>query len=205
MSMEYARSLVAAACGCLLGVLAPQAARAAFPAEAQAVALPAPDREGGLPLMKALALRKTTRGGYTGEPLPEQTLGNLLWAVWGVNRPDGRRTAPTALNRQEVTVYLALPDAVWRYEGQGHQLVLESRGDYRTLLKGGSAALFYAAPENDWGNMHIGSLYQNANLFCASAGLGCHVYASGTEAAARAVKLRAGFTIRIGQTIGTVR
>lgn len=205
MRMKSVRTVLAAACACLLGVAAPHAAQAAISAESQTVALPAPDREGGLPLMQALALRKTTRSGYTGDPLPEQTISNLLWAVWGVNRADGRRTAPTARNRQEVAVYLALPDAVWRYEGEGHRLVLESKGDYRALLKGGSAALFYAAPDDDWGNMHIGSLYQNASLFCASAALGCHVYASGADAAARAVKLPAGYTIRIGQTVGTVR
>ena len=66
---------------------------------AETVSLPAPDTSGGLPLMQALAQRQTTRS-LSSEPLDQTTLGNLLWAAWGQNRPDGKRTAPSARNRQ---------------------------------------------------------------------------------------------------------
>ena len=63
--------------------------------------LPAPNKNGGMPLMQALNERHSTKMNYSGAPLLPQQLSDLLWATWGVNREDGRRTAPTAMNRQD--------------------------------------------------------------------------------------------------------
>jgi hypothetical protein len=60
-----------------------------------------PQTKGGMPLMEALANRKTNRD-FTQDELTPQQLSNLLWAAAGVNRPDGRRTAPTARNAQQI-------------------------------------------------------------------------------------------------------
>ena len=62
--------------------------------------LPAPDKTGGMPLMQALAQRRSIKTGFSGAALSPQQLSDLLWASWGVNRDGGRRTAPTAMNRQ---------------------------------------------------------------------------------------------------------
>lgn len=76
---------------------------------APSLALPAADRHGGMPLMAALAARRSSRAfASTGLPLP--VLSTLLWAAYGVNRADGGRTAPSAINAQEVDVYVALAD-----------------------------------------------------------------------------------------------
>ena len=72
------------------------------------LALPSPQRQGGMPLMEALASRRSLRE-FARDPLPLQLLSNLLWAAWGTNRPDGGRTAPSALNVQEIELYAALP------------------------------------------------------------------------------------------------
>lgn len=83
------------------------------------------------------------------------------------------------MNRQEVLVFAALPDGVWRYEPD-HALVRVLEGDRRAAMGGGSLTLLYAAPASSpWSGMHVGSLYQNAGLYCASAGLGSYVHASG--------------------------
>ncbi len=59
--------------------------------ESEVIKLPAPQTEGGKPLMQALKLRQSTRGDYgPEEKLPMQTLSNLLWAADGVNRPDAQ-------------------------------------------------------------------------------------------------------------------
>ena len=83
----------------------------AQPAGAQGaadIALPAPQVEGGRPLMQALKDRRTTRA-FNDKPLSQQLLANLLWAAFGVNRPEtGGRTAPSARNWQEIEVYVAL-------------------------------------------------------------------------------------------------
>lgn len=65
--------------------------------------LPPPDTTGGLPLMQALKERKSVRS-FADKPIPQQTLSNLLWAAFGINRPDGRRTAPSAMNWQEIDI-----------------------------------------------------------------------------------------------------
>ncbi len=167
--------------------------------------LPAPDKTGGMPLMRALAERRSSKSGYTGAPLSARELSNLLWATWGVNRPDGRRTAPSAMNRQEVSVYVALESGVWRYDAAGHALVRELDGDHRRALGGGSLALLYAAPEGRWSGMHVGSLYQNAGLYCASAGLGNYVHASGASALDGKLSLPDGWRVLIVQTVGLMK
>jgi hypothetical protein len=72
------------------------------------IALPVPQKEGGMPLMEAISKRRSDRE-FASTELPLPTLSNLLWAAYGVNRPEGGRTAPSALNAQEVDLYVALP------------------------------------------------------------------------------------------------
>src|SRR5690606_15372979 len=82
---------------------------------APTIALPPVERHGGMPLMEALAARRSSRE-FSADPLPLPRLADLLWAGFGVNRPDGGRTAPTALNAQEIDVYVALPTGAYRYD-----------------------------------------------------------------------------------------
>ncbi|MDR6207926.1 nitroreductase family protein [Paraburkholderia graminis] len=73
------------------------------------ITLPEPDMAGGMPLMKALALRASTRE-FSDAPLLPATLGALLWAADGVNRPaNGGRTAPSAHAFKEIDIYAVLP------------------------------------------------------------------------------------------------
>ena len=85
------------------------------------IKLPAPKTEGGMPLLQALKERKTSRE-FGPQKLPLPVLSNLLWAAWGVNRPDGHRTAPSARNSQEIDVYVAMSDGLFLYEPKQHQL-----------------------------------------------------------------------------------
>ncbi len=85
------------------------------------ITLSAPDTTAGMPLMKALNNRKTMRN-ISDKPLPEKTLSNLLWAAFGVNRADGKRTAPSAVNWQETTIYVATKDGVFIYDAPLHAL-----------------------------------------------------------------------------------
>jgi hypothetical protein len=80
--------------------------------ELKPIALPQAQMAGGMPLMQALARRQTMRA-FLDQPLPMQTLSNLLWAAFGVNRPAAvkpglGRTAPSAMNKQEVELYVVL-------------------------------------------------------------------------------------------------
>ncbi|SBV90540.1 conserved exported hypothetical protein [uncultured delta proteobacterium] len=166
------------------------------------IALPKPETTGGKPLMEALAARSADRN-FAARPLPGQTLSNLLWATWGVNRPDGRRTAPTAMNKQSIRVYAALENGVWLYDGVTNELILAMEGDTRATFGGAPLTLLFAVPDDDpFGRMHAGALFQNAGLFCASEGLANVVKRTGADALDGKLPLPEGYKVVIIQSIG---
>ena len=85
------------------------------------IRLPKPDTTGGKPLMQSLKERKTSRS-FAKEKLSPQILSNLLWAAFGINRPDGHRTAPSAMNWQEMDIYVVMEDGVFLYDAASHSL-----------------------------------------------------------------------------------
>lgn len=155
---------------------------AAMAAEKETINLPEPDRAGGMPLMRALNERKSERN-YSGEELDVQTLSDLLWAAWGENRPGGKRTAPSASNRQEITVYCAMKKGCYRYEADRHRLVRITDKDLRAMTgkqdftDEAPLNLIFAADLDKQGSefyaaCNTGFISQNVYLYCASAGLG---------------------------------
>lgn len=171
-------------------------------AEGERISLPAPDKTGGVPLMQALAGRKSTRSFNKNEPVPMEQVSNLVWAAFGVNRPDGRRTAPTARNTQEVAVFAVMQNGVWRYEAEKHELVRVMASDERSRFGGWPLTLLFAAPVGAYGSMHVGSLYQNTGLYCASAGLNNVVKATGASALDGVLPLPKGYKVLIVQSVG---
>ncbi|KUZ89264.1 nitroreductase [Burkholderia ubonensis] len=151
--------------------------------------LPRPALDGGAPLMTALALRMSTRE-FAATPLPPMTLGALLWAADGINRPaSGGRTAPSAHAFNEIDVYVALPCGVYRYDAPAHRLVLKHAVDARNLtgyqdfvgrapvdlvyVVRTSAILAMPPQQRDvFSAIAAGAVSQNVSLYCASAGLG---------------------------------
>jgi len=113
-----------------VGHLKPERANADSPA---VLPLPVPMRDGGMPLLQALAERKSGRS-FSAEPLSAQVLSNLLWAAFGINRArTGGRTAPSALNGQEVDVYVSLASGVYIYACEPHELQLVAAVDARRV------------------------------------------------------------------------
>ena len=98
--------------------------------ELKSIQLPKPQTDGGKPLMQALKDRKTSRE-FSSEKLPMQILSNMLWAACGVNREDGKRTAPTAMNKQEIDVYVAMAEGLYLYDAKANILVGVLAGDIR--------------------------------------------------------------------------
>jgi SagB-type dehydrogenase family enzyme len=155
---------------------------------ARTQALPEPRRTGGLPLMQALAARRSERD-FSAEPLEEQTLADVLWAAAGVNRPqDGGRTAPSAMHAQEIDLYAALPTGLYRYDPAGHRLVLAIGSDvrrvtgYQDFVDNAALDLVYvadhrrmgrvpAAHRTSYASCTAGAMAQNVYLCCASLGL----------------------------------
>ena len=183
----------------------------------QPVVLPKPQTDGGKPLMQALRDRASQRE-FAPDALPPQVLSNLLWAAWGVSRPEsGKRTAPSAMNRQEMDVYVATADGLYRYEAKEHRLQPVTKEDMRALT--GTQTYVGTAPVNlvyvsragggsaeDQvinGGAHAGFISENVYLFCASEGLATVVRGSiNREALAKAMQLGPGQKIILAQTVG---
>lgn len=154
---------------------------------AQNIVLIEPQKTGGLPLMETLAKRETNRN-FTQDTLTNQQLSNLLWAAVGINRPNGKRTAPTARNAQEIDMYVFMEKGVYLYDPNSHSLKLLILGDKRAIaLKQEGftdcpvVLLFvanydkmgkFAESEREfYGAVDAGYISQNVYLYCASEGL----------------------------------
>jgi SagB-type dehydrogenase family enzyme len=152
----------------------------------QTLELPAPLKTGGMPLMEALAKRATVKAFDTSD-ISMQQLSNLLWASFGVNRPDGRRTAPSANNKQEIDIYVLLKKGAYVYDAQNHKLIqitpedLRSQAADQRFAEAPVQLIFIAdlakrgdGPEEGkmmTANIDCGYISQNTYLYCTSEGL----------------------------------
>ena len=188
-------------------------------ADPLAITLPPPQVEGGKPLMRALQERCTNRD-LEDRKLPPQTLANLLWAAFGINRPaTGHRTAPSAMNSQEIDVYLAVADGVYQFDARSNALNRVLRQDIRAqtssqpFATNAPALLLYVAdlprlakakPEQRefYAAIDTGCIVQNVYLFCASEGLASVVYAANRTALADSLQFRPGQTLILAQAVG---
>ena len=191
-------------------------ARAAVP---QPVVLPPPRETGGRPLMAALKLRRSTRA-YASRKLPAQTVSDLLWAAFGVNRPSDDRTAPYWRHVMVMDIYAAMADGVWLYDPKAHALVPHLQADIRadTGLQDFVAAaplnLVYVAhgermtdvtPDERrlYASVDAGFIGQNVYLFCASEGLVTVFRAAvDTKKLAQLLKLPGPQFVTFAQTVG---
>jgi nitroreductase len=149
----------------------------AITVSAQDIVLPKPVTTGGMPLMEALSKRASSREFSTAD-LDNQTLSNLLWAAWGFNRSD-KRTAPSANNKQELSLYVVLKTGAYLYDAKANKLALKVKGDLRG--KTGGQDFVATAPVNivfvedqskkGAGATDSGFISQNIYLFCASENL----------------------------------
>jgi nitroreductase len=176
------------------------------------IQLPKPRMTGGMPLMEALAKRQTTRA-FADKPLPPQMLSNLLWAAFGVNRqrevkPGLGRTAPSAMNKQEVELDVVLADGVYIYEAEQNRLRPVLAGDVRGKIGTGAAAhaavtiVYVADAKLDYAQVDTGFIGQNVYLYAASEGLNAWLYALHTPDVAATLKLAEGRKPLYGQSVG---
>ncbi|MCA1741508.1 MAG: SagB/ThcOx family dehydrogenase [Bacteroidales bacterium] len=191
---------------------------------AQDITLPAPAKSGGKPLMDALNERLSARS-FADADLSLQHLSDLLWAAWGINRPaEGKRTAPSSHNRQEMDVYVTLKTGLYLYDAVGNLLKQVHNRDIRALT--GTQDFPATAPVNlifvadlakrglkegqqitdtdllsSWAN--TGFMAQNVYLWCASEGLSCVIRAMvPRDKLAPEMGLRPLQAIILAQTVG---
>ena len=184
------------------------------------IQLPEPQMDGGRPLMQVFRDRQSSRS-YSPKMLPDQLLSNLLWAAFGINRPDkGLRTAPSAVNWQEIDIYVAMADGLYLFDAKEHTLKPVLAEDIRALT--GTQAFVREAPVNlvfvaDFSKMgraeeadkafcsaaDTGFISQNVYLYCASEGLATVVRGLvDREALASKMGLRPDQRIILAQSVG---
>ncbi len=199
-----------------MGQLRPKPARGDATAQ---IALPAPEKTGGLPLMEAFA-RRQSRREFAATELPLPMLASLLWAANGVSRDDGRRTAPSAMNAQEIDIYVALPSGAYLYDARDNVLRLVAGSDvrrvtgYQDFVDEAPLDLVYVAdhsrmnlvPVNmreSYASVAAGAIAENVYLFAAASGLATVLRAwIDREAIASALGLSHDQQVLLSQTVG---
>jgi len=182
--------------------------------------LPKPQIDQGRPLMQVLKDRASSRE-FSVEKIPIQVLSNLLWAAFGVNRPEsGKRTAPSARNWQEIDIYVATAEGLYLFDAKSHSLQHVISEDIRAMTGTQSFAkeapvnLVYVAdtskiggakPEDRdiYAGADTGHISQNVYLYCASEGLATVIRGSiDRDTLAKVMKLRPDQKVILAQTVG---
>jgi nitroreductase len=185
----------------------------------QPIPLPQSRPASGNTVLKFLEKRCTIRE-FGLEPLPAAVLSNLLWAAFGINRPDGRRTAPSARNRQEIDIYVANSDGLYLFDAKESMLrpvlVEDIRGltGTQSYVKQAPVNLIYVADlskmsgssdeeKTFYSGADTGFISQNVYLYCAAEGLATVVRALiDKPVLAKAMKLRPDQRITLAQCVG---
>ena len=200
----------------MMGQLRPEPAQGD---SATSIVLPSVDKHGGLPLMEALAKRHSSRE-FARDALPLPLLSGLLWAAYGANRSEGGRTAPSALNAQEIDVFVALPSGTYRYDAAAHELCLVAASDlrrvtgYQDFVDKAPLDLVYVADHSrmnrvpvgqrtSYASVAAGAIAQNVYLFSAGNGLATVIRAwIDRNAIANALGLTHDQEVLLSQTVG---
>jgi SagB-type dehydrogenase family enzyme len=169
--------------------------------------------------MQVLKDRKSSREFGPGT-LSAQTLSDLLWAAFGINRPDGHRTAPSAMNWQEVSIYVVTSEGVYIYDARDNTLDPVSAGDFRvttgaqSFVKDAAVNLVYVSDFSKTSRASssdveiltaadVGFISQNVYLYCASEGLATVVRGSVDRTTlAKILKLQPNQKIILAQSVG---
>jgi SagB-type dehydrogenase family enzyme len=153
----------------------------------ETIPLPPAQKTGGMPIMEAFQLRKSQRS-FSSKDITQQELSNVLWAAYGINRPEGLRTVPAAKEWYEYDIYIIKADSWYLYEPKKHVLLKMGNDDLRVyggtqdFVKAAPVILVYVADFDRMTNttdelrkffsaVDVGYISQNVYLYCASAGL----------------------------------
>lgn len=155
---------------------------------AQDIVLPSPDFDmQSASMINTLLTRHSVRN-FSSEKLSNQQLSNLCWAAFGMSRDAEHRTAPTAMNRKEIRLFVFNAEGVYEYEATTCKLIRKAEGDQRALIasrqefaKDAPVSLLMVIDFDLFGKMDekavqmgcvdAGNVSENVNLYCQSVGL----------------------------------
>lgn len=191
----------------------------------KALNLPAPNISNGITLKQALNQRKSDRE-YAAREVSDHDLSNILWCANGINRPSsGNRTAPSAMNFQDIKIYVVTKTGIWLYNAKQHALAPVATGNFvaqtgmQDFVTAAPLNLVYVADTSKYAErntppeaitamtgMDAGFCAQNVYLYCAGAGLGTVFRASvKKDVLAKTLKLGEKEIIVAAQTIGYLK
>ena len=189
-----------------LGVI--MSAFIASSAMAADIKLPEPDKTNTTTLISALEHRHSDRE-FSDKALDNQTLSTVLWAAFGINREDGKRTIPTALDKKDLNIYVFNKDGIWLYDANENLLKQQSSENHLDLfqlqdyMKAVSTVLVYTGSTEDYAAMHAGSAYQNVELYAAANNMASIVRGYyDREKVPEVLNLPAGQRVIISQAVG---
>jgi nitroreductase len=153
------------------------------------IVLNPPDLKRGLPVMEAFSLRASATE-FSDKKLTLQDLSDLLFAANGINRKDvSKRTAPSAMNAQDIDIYVFMQEGIYFYDAAKSILNQIIAGDQRLIVAGRQEAFAKVpvmlllvsdisrfkmaddAAKLDAAGKDAGIVSQNINIFCAGTGL----------------------------------
>jgi SagB-type dehydrogenase family enzyme len=187
--------------------------------QVEEIRLVKPDKSRGEGVMKVLEKRKSERA-FAEKDLSAQDLSDVLWAANGVSRPDGRRTAPSAINAQEVDVFVITKEGAYIYDAKEHLLHLLTAGDFRKAVAAGQdfaadapLSIVLAADVSRLrgdderakliGAVDVGIVCQNINIACAALGLATVPRATmDKETLTRVLKLKEAHLLLMNNPVG---
>lgn len=155
---------------------------------AQDIQLPAPSQNAKMSLVQALEQRHSTRT-FSEKPISEPILSQILWAACGINRPgENKITAPSAMNAQDIEVYVIRKDGAYLYIPKNNTLKKVSSKDLRLSVAGHqtfhptpSISLILVSDQSKFGNhgniastagmIDVGYVSENICLICTALGL----------------------------------
>jgi len=155
--------------------------------------LPARPAKSNVDIVAALEQRRTTRE-YAPATLSLEDLSAILWAAKGVNRPDGKRTAPSAHGRQYIDIYVVADNGGYLYDANGHKLVevtdrkVKDRVARQGHIAKSSHVLVLMADLSRvpgstedtklwWAHSTAGTIAENVHLMAAARGIGTGIVA----------------------------
>ena len=150
------------------------------------VSLPQPEvNKLSMPLGDVLQKRRSERK-YSSQEISLQTLSTILWAASGVSDPKtGKITAPSAINMQDIKIYVCSKDGACLYNAKANTLTKVYDKDLREVLAGRQAFAKSApitlllvstkdtdrSPNERYGAVDAGYVSQNIYLACTALGM----------------------------------
>ncbi len=166
------------------------------------IRLSQPNLERGKNIMQTLKERRSIRT-FAATPLTTADLSDLLWAANGVSSPDGKRTAPSAMNRQEIELYVCFAEGAYRYDARTSTLQPVAPGDFRPVKEAPVSLILVGPKDFALAPVDAGIVSQNISLFCAGVGLATVPRASHDLAAlTQGLKLTDNQTVFLNHPVG---